>query len=188
VPGLLSHHLTFWALLAMPGIFMLATQTDLMELTASTGTVSARLIILALAITPLMRLTNGALWVRFLLLRRRAIGVAAFGYALLHLIVYLLDMGIAAALLELPLPAIWTGWVGFILLLAPAAISNAASQRWLKRHWKSLQRFVYFAALFGLVHWLLVHDSRVAALAHAVPLMLLQLSRIFPLKKVTPHV
>lgn len=50
-------------------------------------------------------------WLNWLVARRRAIGVAAFGYALVHLIFYLIDMGnLDDILAEWLAPGIWTGW------------------------------------------------------------------------------
>jgi hypothetical protein len=62
------------------------------DLLHSSGEWSARLIILALMLTPLSILVRGRAWVQWLVRRRRAFGVAGFGYALLHLLFYLLDM------------------------------------------------------------------------------------------------
>ncbi len=170
--------LVIWSLLAVPALLMLLTHADLMELTANSGTVAAHLITLALAITPLHQLARGAAWAKTLLFHRRAIGVAAFAYALLHVVVYLMDAGLETASAELALPAIWTGWFSFFILLGVATISNDKSQRWLGPRWKHLQRFAYVAALLGLIHWLLVHDSQILALAHAALLLLLIIIRV----------
>lgn len=173
-----------WALLAMPAAVLLArwaTDSDLRaaDLLRPTGEWSARLMILALAITPLSMLLQGRAWVKWLLRHRRAIGVAAFGYALLHLLLYLLDMETVRNILaEISAPGIWTGWAAMLCLLPMALTSNDAAMRALKAGWKRLQRLAYPAALLTLAHWLLVHDGLARALVSFAPLAALELYRI----------
>lgn len=182
--SLLNSRPAFWLLLALPGIFMLgeyaAGTSDAMDMLKPTGDTSARLLIAALAVSPLMLLTGGARWVRWLLARRRNIGVAAFIYAMMHLLFYVVDMGdLASVLSEIPLPGIWTGWAALVLMLVLALTSNAASMRLLRTGWKPLQRLAYPAAVLTLLHWIIVHDGFTAALVHAAPLVALELNRLF---------
>lgn len=174
-----------WALLAVPGAVHLARwATDsglwLGDLIGPTGEWSARLIILALTITPLSMLFPAQAWAKWLLRHRRAIGVAAFGYALLHLFFYVLDMATVRNILaEVGAPGIWTGWAASLCLLPMALTSNDAAMRALKSGWKRLQRLAYPAALLTLAHWILVHDGLAAALVSFAPLAALELYRIF---------
>jgi sulfoxide reductase heme-binding subunit YedZ len=190
---LVEHPLPLWLVLALPGAVMLyafATGArDAMEMLHPTGEWSARFLILALSITPLMSLTGSALWVRWLAARRRWIGVAAFLYALAHLVFYLVDMGdIDLVLGEALLLGIWTGWAAFFAMLAMALTSNDAAMRVMKAGWKRVQRLAYPAAVLTLVHWLVVHDGLVSALVHAVPLALLELHRFYQtVRKVPRH-
>ena len=174
--------LILWCLLALPAaairLRFLAGEHPA-ELVPSTGEWSARLIIAALMLTPLARLFPGHFAVRWLLRHRRSFGVAAFAYALLHLVFYVLDtQTIANMLAELPAPAIWTAWLALLCLLPPALASSDAAMRGLGRLWKKIQRLVYPAAVLTLVHWLLVHDGKTEALLHFAPLAVLQLLRI----------
>jgi len=99
--------------------------------------------------------------------------VAAFLYALLHLVFYVLDMRMIAAMLnEVVIPGIWTGWLALALMLVPAAISSDRAMRWLGRRWKSWQRLVYPAFLLALIHWLLLDWQWGPALVHLAPLVL----------------
>lgn len=149
------------------------------DLLHPTGEWSARFIILALMVTPLRRIWPGARPVRFLSKHRRAVGVAAFFYALAHLVAYVLDMQTVAAMLdELGAPAIWTGWLALLILLPLGLTSNDVAVRWLRARWKAVQRLAYPAAVLTLLHWALVHDGLAAALAHFVPLAVLQLIRL----------
>ncbi|MEO0500335.1 MAG: ferric reductase-like transmembrane domain-containing protein [Pseudomonadota bacterium] len=174
-----DHRLFAWIVLALPAIAMLVSGAHPADQLHPTGETSARLLILALAISPLMILTRRARWVRWLQARRRYIGVAAFAYAALHLWFYVIDMGTLDAILgEIPILSIWTGWLGFVALFIGAATSNAVSMRRLGTAWKSVQRLAYPAALLTLVHWIAVHDGLGAALAHAAPLAALELYRL----------
>lgn len=176
-----------WAVLAAPAALILyrwATQAELWsgDFLRPTGEWSARLIVLALMATPLSMLLPSQAWVKWLLRHRRALGVAAFAYALLHLLFYVLDMETVRNMLaEAGAPGIWTGWAALLCLLPMALTSNDASMRALKAGWKRLQRLAYPAALLTLAHWVLVHDGVTEALITSAPLAALQLYRIFRL-------
>jgi sulfoxide reductase heme-binding subunit YedZ len=169
-----------WLILAVPlalALVRYALTADAYpgDLLHSTGEWSARFIILALMVTPLLRLWPSARPVRFLARHRRALGVAGFLYAAAHTAAYVADMGTLANMLaEIGAPAIWTGWAALLILVPLALTSNDAAVRWLKAGWKRVQRLAYPAALLTLVHWALVHDGLIAALLHFVPLALLQ--------------
>lgn len=173
-----------WALLAVPAAVELvryAASPDILagDLLHLTGEWSARLIIIALMLTPLALLFPGNRLVGWLFRHRRAIGVGAFGYAVLHLILYVVDMqGIAAMLAELGAPGIWTGWLAWLFLVPPALASNGFAMRFLRRQWKPVQRLVYPAAVLTLAHWVLVHDGLVSALVQIAPLVVLQALRL----------
>lgn len=180
----LSSKLFLWALLAIPGILMIrAFVTDSAiwpgDLLHPSGEWSARLIIFALMLTPLSLIFHGQRWIRWLVRRRRAFGVAGFGYALLHLVFYLLDMEtVPNVLAEIGALGIWTGWAAFLLFLPLALTSNDASMRALKAGWKRVQRLAYPAAILTLVHWVFVHDNVTAALLNFAPLAALELWRV----------
>lgn len=149
------------------------------DLIHPTGKWSARFIILSLMITPLRQLWPEAWPLRFLGRQRRALGVAAFVYALAHTVVYVLDMGTLTDMLaELGAPAIWTGWFALAILIPLGLTSNDAAMRLLRANWKRLQRLAYVAAILTLVHWAMVHGGVRAALMHFAPLALLQALRI----------
>lgn len=156
----------------------LRPEADFEALLGPTGELSARLLIVALALTPLRRLLPRARWLGWLLRQRRAIGVAAFGYGALHLIFYIVAMGsLDDVLAEFSATGIWTGWLALLAMLPLALTSNAAAMRVLGRGWKRLQRLAYPAALLTLAHWVFVHDGLTVALLHFVPLGLLELTR-----------
>lgn len=163
-----------WAILSLPAVGMI---TKWLGPTASygglmhgSGEFSARFLVLSLIITPLMFLSGGKPWARWLLRRRRYIGIAAFGYAALHTIFYLRQEGLTGALGEWADWGILTGWLAFFIFVPLAFTSNNAAVRAMGPSWKTLQRWVYAAAAFTLLHWGLVGHWP-SAIVHAVPVL-----------------
>ena len=175
--------LLLWAVLALPAVPMLiglsAGRQDLDLLLHPSGEFSARLMLVALMITPLRMLFSRVRWIGWLARHRRSLGVAAFAYAALHTLIYIVDMETLRNMLaEFGALGIWTGWLAFALFIPLAVTSNDASARRLGRNWKALHRVVYLAAVLTLVHWMFVHNNLAAALVHFVPLALLELYRL----------
>ena len=149
------------------------------ELLHGSGEFSARLMLVGLMITPLRLVFPGARWLVWLRRRRRAIGVAAFGYAVLHLLFYFLDMEtLRNVLAEVSATGIWTGWIAFLLFVPLAFTSNNVSVRALGPYWQRLHYLVYPAAVLTLAHWIFVHDNAVAAWVHFAPLIALEAYRV----------
>jgi sulfoxide reductase heme-binding subunit YedZ len=158
------------------------------EIMYETGILATQLMILALAITPLMRLTRG--WtaglsvLRWLQRRRRYIGVAAAGYGALHALFYVRNTGsLEEVWLELEEISLLTGWVVFAAL---AITSNDASVRRLGKWWKRLQMSAYLAALFTALHWWLIDQFVDQMWLWFVPLALLQAPRAMKFFKPQP--
>ncbi|WP_319529989.1 ferric reductase-like transmembrane domain-containing protein [uncultured Cohaesibacter sp.] len=173
-----------WLLLTIPAIPMISdalSGTDLHRLLHPTGEFAARFLILSLMLTPLKLLFPKSGFVFWLMRRRRYIGVAAFGYALLHTLCYVVDLGTLSKLVaDLSKLGIIIGWLAFIIFIPLALTSNDLSIRKLgPRQWKSLQRFAYIAAMATLVHWLLESHHAGAALVNFAPLILLELYRLW---------
>lgn len=174
----------FWAILALPSVpmvFALASgSADPERLLHPTGEFAARFMIIAMMITPLRMIFPKARWLAWLLRRRRHLGVAAFGYAALHTLLYIVDMGALQPMLdEFWALGIWTGWAAFVIFVPLALTSNDSAQRRLLGWWKPLQRFVYAAAVLTLVHWIFVHNNLGPALVHFLPLAALEGWRIW---------
>ncbi len=170
-------------ILAIPalglGIGYWQGQIDSMDMIQQTGEWSARLMILAMLLSPLVAAIGRRKWLNFMLLHRRWIGVAAFVYAVMHLYLHLIDMGnLEDILAEWLAPGIWTGWAAMVLMLLPALTSNDLAMRWLKSGWKRVQRLVYPSAVLVLLHWIWVHNSITAAFLHFLPLGILTLIRV----------
>ena len=181
---ILNKPLAFWALLSLPALLMLhryfSGELIAMDMLPPTGEWSARFMIAAMVLSPLLSLLGPRIWLTWLIQRRRALGVAAFAYAVLHLIFYVIDMGnLDDILAEFLALGIWTGWAAMLLFVPLAITSNNASMRALKKGWKRLQRLVYPAAILVLVHWIFIHNNLGPALVHFIPLMLLVAARYF---------
>lgn len=181
----------FWLFLSIPAALMLvgygSGEVIAMDMLRPTGEWSARLMILAMILSPLVSLLGPRPWLNWLVQRRRALGVAAFAYAVLHLIFYLIDMGnLDDMLAEFWALGIWTGWAAMLLFVPLAITSNDASMRALKAGWKRLQRLAYPTAVLVLVHWIFIHNNLGPALVHFIPLAALVAARYFLVPKLTP--
>lgn len=184
VRGILNSRSFLWALLALPSIPMVAGLVsggaDPERLLHPTGEFAARFMIIAMMITPLRLMFAKSSWPIWLMRRRRYFGVAAFGYSVLHTLLYIIDMASLQAMLDEFLAlGIWTGWAAFAIFIPLGLSSNDAAQRMLLGWWKPLQQWVYPAAVLTLLHWIFVHNNLGPALVHFVPLALLEIYRIW---------
>lgn len=122
------------------------------------GLWALRFLVAGLAVSPL-RFFAGINLLRY----RRALGLLAFFYALLHVSVYVwLDqrLGLAAIWNDvLRRPYITVGLVSFLILIPLAATSNAWSIRRLGPAWQRLHRWVYVAAVAAALHFALLVKS-----------------------------
>ena len=181
---ILNKKSTFWAFLCLPAMLMMRPyvfgDVIAMDMLHPTGEWSARFMIAAMVLSPLLSLIGPRPWLSWFIQRRRALGVAAFGYAILHLIFYIIDMGnLDDILAEFWALGIWTGWTAILLFVPLGLTSNDASMRALKAGWKRLQRLVYPAAVLVLVHWIFIHNNLGSALLHFIPLVLIVAARYF---------
>lgn len=118
------------------------------------GTFALQLLLVGLAVTPLRRLTRVSL-IRY----RRAVGLMAFAYVVMHLTVWLLldVQQLSRAWADiLKRPYITIGMAAFVLLLPLAITSNTWSVRRLGAAWRRLHRLTYAAALLGALHYVML--------------------------------
>jgi len=177
-----------WTLFALPLIawsWMAMTSTNpriIHMLVHPTGEWAARLLIVTMMITPLAMIFRGKGWTCWLKKNRRYFGVAAFAYAALHTVFYLIDRGSLSRVLgHIDRIWIWTGWIAFLIFI-PLALTSA--DKWVRElgtWWKPLQRWTYVAALFVLVHWAALHnwEEPGVALVHFAPLAALEAYRLW---------
>lgn len=182
------HPYWLWLVLAIPAIGFtgaLVNSPDpkiIGELLHPTGEFSARFLIIAMLASPLALVFKGRAFPRWLQKNRRYFGLAAFGYALFHTILYLIDKGaIGPILSDAPNFAIWTGWVAFLIFVPLAVTSTDSFMRKLGRRWKTLQRTTYMAAVLTLLHWAALHEwgGVGPALVHFGPLAALEAYRLW---------
>jgi sulfoxide reductase heme-binding subunit YedZ len=116
------------------------------------GLWTIRLILIALAITPLKAILQ---WPRLILVRRM-VGVGAFAYVIFHFSLFVVDQAFNPITVarEIVLRIYLT--IGFIALLGLAALAATSTDsmvRRLGRKWQSLHRLVYLICLLGLIHY-----------------------------------
>lgn len=177
-----------WALLALPAFGMataLARSSDpriFYELLHPTGEFAARFMIIAMLASPLVLLLRGWRGPLWLKKNRRYFGIAAFGYAALHTVFYLIDEGSAERVVaDLPKFYIWTGWIAFVIFIPLAATSMDYFVHRMGSSCKMLQRTTYGAAVLTLLHWAALHNwgGLGPAMVHFVPLALLETYRVW---------
>ena len=146
----------------------------------STGDWAIRFLLITLTITPLRKLLDQPLFIRY----RRMLGLFAFFYTSAHLLLYLtfdLMFNIGDLVADvLKRPYITVGMAGF-LMMAPLAITSTAAmvRKMGPKRWQLLHRLIYFCALAGVVHyyWLVKSDVR-EPLMYAGILTVLMLYRV----------
>jgi sulfoxide reductase heme-binding subunit YedZ len=140
--------------LTHPGALALLGPDPTATLSHATGFAALRILIISLAITPVRRLSRHLAWlIRF----RRMLGLYAFFYACVHLLVYLkLYANLDWPTLVNDLSRrryIFAGFSAWLLLLPLALTSTKWSIRKLGRRWQVLHRLVYVAAILGVIHY-----------------------------------
>jgi len=139
-----------WVMVAFPLGWLGARPTN--EAIHQIGLWTLRFIFIALAITPLRAVLQ---WQRLILVRRM-VGVAAFAYAVTHLLLYTASeaFDLAKVASEIVLRIYLTiGFAALLGLSALAATSTDAMVRRLGRRWQTLHRLVYLIALLAVIHY-----------------------------------
>jgi len=153
-------------------------------LTHQTGLWGLYFLILTLAVTPLKSL--GVSWVVRL---RRMLGVYAFFYATLHVLVYfwLDQFFVWDAILEdiVKRPYITVGFTAWILLIPLALTSFNRAMKKLGGNWKKLHKTIYLIVLLVLLHFIwLVKADLAEPLFYLLLTLLLLLMRVPRVKQV----
>ena len=180
--------IAFWLILSVPGILLIKSAIEgtgeYNMLMHTSGEFSVRFLIICLIATPLLVLFPKSRFPKWLVKNRRYFGVAAFGYALLHTVVYLFEIEWITVQKEFFDIGILTGWIGFIIFIPLALTSNDYSVGLMKQGWKKLQRWIYVAAIGIFAHWVFIHYHYIPALVHFVPVLLLQIARVWKNKNI----
>ncbi|MBI5822861.1 MAG: sulfoxide reductase heme-binding subunit YedZ [Chloroflexi bacterium] len=155
-PLQIAIHLYAWSALAWI-IFELATGTfsinPIQELEQRTGRHAITLLVLSLICTPVNTIFK---WTEPLK-RRRALGLYAFLYAAIHVIIFVdLDYGLAWSLIGetvLQKPYIVVGMTTFLLLIPLAFTSFDIWKKRLGKNWKRLHKLIYIIAPLAVLHF-----------------------------------
>lgn len=135
-----------------------------------TGLWALRFLLATLAITPLRRTTGWHWLIRY----RRMLGLFAFFYASLHLLIYLVvDLGgFWAQVFEeiAKKPFITVGFLAWLLMIPLALTSTKAMMRRLGRRWATLHKLVYAIGVLAVLHflWQVKWGETIAALEPVV--------------------
>jgi sulfoxide reductase heme-binding subunit YedZ len=173
--------------------------TDLFEITGTLGANpveamldrfgnwSIRFIMIALAVTPLRKLTGWNWLTRF----RRMLGLFTFFYVLMHFLIWLmLDRGLYFSGFAEVIPAvvedltkrtfITLGFAALVILTAMAATSTAGMRRRMGRRWQQLHNGAYVVGILGVWHyWWQVKKGPDDAIYYAAILAVLLGLRIY---------
>ena len=147
----------------------------------TTGDWALRFLLLALAVTPLRRVTGWAPLARL----RRMVGLFAFFYVCLHLASYVgLDLFFdwQALLKDVAKRTYITLGMGCFVLLLPLAVTSTDGmiRRLGGRAWRRLHRLVFPASVLAVAHfWLMVKADIREPFLYAVILSLLLGSRLW---------
>lgn len=145
------------------------------EITHRTGDWSLRILLAALAVTPIRRITG---WNPVIQVRR-LVGLFAFFWVCLHFLTYIvLDQFFGWSYIVedvIERPYITAGFTAFVLLIPLAVTSTKGWIRRLGRRWSRLHRLVYAAGLLGVIHylWITRADDRAPLVYGAILLVLL---------------
>ncbi|WP_249691861.1 ferric reductase-like transmembrane domain-containing protein [Stappia sp. WLB 29] len=124
------------------------------EVLHGTGDWAIRFLLLSLLVSPLRRVSG---WGKLIGIRRM-LGLAAAGYALAHLGLYVVDQSfdLAKVASEIVLRVYLTiGFVALVGLLALAATSTDGAIRRMGQTWHRLHRLTYAIAVLAAVHFFL---------------------------------
>lgn len=149
-------HMYAWSVLVLIAVDFITgniSANPIQELEQRTGRHAITLLILSLACTPLNKLFQ---WSEPLK-RRRALGLYAFMYATIHVIIFVnLDYGFAWSLIIqtiLEKPYILVGLLGFLMLIPLAMTSFDVWKNRLGKNWKRLHQLVYLIVPLVLLHF-----------------------------------
>ncbi len=166
------------------------------DYTDRTGSAAIILLLLSLAVTPVQTVTG---W-RKVSTVRKSLGLYAFGYAVLHMLVFVgLDYGFSLRFILLDglpsKPYILVGLSALLILLPLALTSTKGAMKRLGRNWKRLHRWVYAAGILAVVHFIWVRKVPVGEptlyaailavlLAARIPAVRSRLTKVRPKKSI----
>jgi sulfoxide reductase heme-binding subunit YedZ len=161
------------------------------ELEQRTGRHAITLLVMSLACTPLNTIFR---WSE-LLKRRRALGLYAFMYATIHVLIFInLDYGLAWSLIIQTIiekPYIVVGVTGFLMLIPLAATSFDIWKKRLGKNWKRLHQTIYLIVPLLLLHYawgkkgdfFALHGEIIRPLIYSLIAVIFLILRIPPIRR-----
>ena len=149
------------AMAALLRLHIMSDQLYYIRLEQSYGLLSIICLYLAMLISPLQKALGVRPWLQRLVFMRRAIGVSAAYYAVLHMTIALWgQIGGIGAIKLLPVFFVWSlsfGLAAIIILLVMAATSfDAVIKRMTFFRWKLLHRLIYIGGVLIILHvWII---------------------------------
>jgi sulfoxide reductase heme-binding subunit YedZ len=193
-PLQISMHVYAWSALAhllIDAVLGNLSVNPIQDLEQRTGRHAITLLVLSLLCTPLNTLFG---W-KEPLKRRRALGLYAFMYATIHVLIFLdLDYGLAwSQIIQsiLEKPYILFGLITFLMLIPLAVTSFDVWKMRLKKNWKRLHQTIYLIAPLAVLHFALskkgdifrLQGEIVRPLIYGLVVLLLLLLRIPRVRK-----
>jgi methionine sulfoxide reductase heme-binding subunit len=180
----LAVHIGALAPLLYLGWELLNDVNPIQAVTFASGKIGMILLLLSLSCTPINIITGFKGVMRL----RKPLGLYAFGYALLHLLIFVvLDFGLDAAMIVREISEKWyllVGLAAFLLLLPLAITSTRGWQRRLGKAWKQLHWLVYPTMLLVIWHYALVQKADISEpLIYAAIAILLFVIRLPPVRR-----
>lgn len=156
-PLQISIHLYAWSALIWIAIEMLTSSfsiNPIQELEQRTGRHAITLLVLSLLCTPL----NIVFKWKEPLKRRRTLGLYAFMYVFIHVLIFVnFDYGLAWSLIVQTVfekPYIVVGFIAFLLLIPLAITSFDIWKVRLGKNWKRLHQIIYLIAPLAVLHYI----------------------------------
>lgn len=193
-PLQIAMHVYAWSALIHIGIDLLTgnlSANPIQELEQRTGRHAITLLVLSLACTPLNTIFK---WTE-LLKRRRALGLYAFLYASIHMLIFVdLDYGLAWSLIVQTIfekPYIIVGVISFLLLIPLAFTSFNVWKMRLKKNWKRLHQMIYLIAPLVVLHFawskkgdfFALQGEIIRPLIYGLVVVILLIFRIHPVRR-----
>lgn len=119
-----------------------------------TGEWAVRFLLLSLAVTPLRRIANAPK----LILVRRMLGLTVLAYALIHLMLYVVDQNFVLTKVVSEIATRFYLTIGFVALLGLVVLGVTSTDGMIRRlgkAWPRLHKTVYAIAVLGLIHYYL---------------------------------
>jgi len=167
-----------------------ATANPIQYLTIQTGKIALILLVLSLACTPIVTVTNWKTATKV----KRALGLYGFLYVCVHFGVFVFDNGlldgmidavaVVGAIVEKRFAI--AGFLAFCLLIPLAITSTKGWQKRLGKRWKKLHRLVYLIVPIAVLHFAWLVKSivvRPEPIAWGVVVALLLIARIPRVRK-----